>query len=98
MKCNQLFENEYHYVGDCKNSFRENGVCKFYNFVDVTDFAQAEERAIRISKLAFQLFVVIPEEITKAIHSHKIEYMYSKLKNVYMLYDIDDDTHYFFTK
>ncbi len=98
MKLNEIHKNKYYFAGTCISSFDEEGSCTFKNFVDVTDFAGAEERAKKISKEKFDQLITLPKSILTKINNHKIEYLHDHQKDVIMLYDHDADVHYFFIK
>jgi len=96
LKINEI--KKYHYIGNCVNSFDENGYCTFPNFSDATEFAQAEEDAKEISQEQFNRAVEIPNSILNKIVDHQIIYLYAEPEDVYMAYDADDDIHYFFIR
>lgn len=91
-----LYEDgTYKYSGSCVNSFdEETGFCSTGIFYDVSDFAVAEENATIIPKEVFDKQV----GKYKLEHSGNIEYQYYENRDVYALYDINNDIHYFFSQ
>ena len=88
--------NKRTYVGNCSNIFDEKtGKCKLDIFLDVSDFAHKDENAIEISKDDFYACVIVPEEIEEEIIAHDLKYLFYE-GNVWVLYDTNDDMHYFF--
>jgi hypothetical protein len=92
-----LFENKKPYVGNCVNSFDEDGEC-FGNlpYNDVTEFAHGDENAKKISKEEFEKHVDIPEHLKKIHNSNHVDYLHDKDNNVHMMYDHKSDVHHFF--
>jgi hypothetical protein len=90
-----IFEGK-HYIGSCVNSFDEDGDCIIDElpFSTVSDLAVAEENAKVINKNAFDETVTVPESIEHLTVGHEISYLVHD--EVYMLYDLDSDIHYFF--
>jgi len=84
------------YVGNCKNSFDEDGDCVVpqLGFRDVSELGYADEMAKRISLKDFTRLATIPAEILQDIKGHDVEYM--SYNDMLILYDVDSDTHYFF--
>jgi len=89
---------KFYYVGNCVNSFDEDGenIVNQLPFNDVNDFAVAEENAKPISKEVFNTLVANDEMLNK---KHEIVYgimlKYVDFPVVYA-YDTDDDIHYFY--
>lgn len=85
---------EKYIVGTCVNSFDEDADCinSDLPYRDVSEFAVADENAARITKEEFLKNVNVPEKLINidAIYLHDID------NDVYMLYDVDLDIHYFF--
>ena len=94
----QFLENEnqkYYYVGNCKNSFDDNGNSIIPQFSDTSDFACQEENAEEISKEQFMNLVhdhnIVPT-------NHEVIYLITQNEKIIMAHDTDDDIHYFFSK
>jgi hypothetical protein len=85
---------KYNFVGTCVNSFDDDS-CTFYNYRDVSDFATGESNAKNVSKEVFMSNVNWPDDIEL---SKRVEYLYDKSHDVYMVYDLDSDVHYFCVK
>jgi hypothetical protein len=92
------------YIGNCKNSFDpDTGDSLIDCFVDVSDFAVKEENGIEISKEEFEKFIKyldVPREVRNEFNppygtQHQLKYFFYD-NNIYVLYDQDDDVHYFF--
>lgn len=88
--------NKKNFVGTCVNSFDEDGECIIPElpFNDVNDLAYADENAENISKEEFYRSVNVPESVIKKTSGNEIFYLI--FEDVYMLYDGDEDIHYFF--
>jgi hypothetical protein len=95
----ESLNNRKHYVGNCVNGFDMDGYCniKQLPYNDTTDFAQAEENATKISSDEFFANVSYPEKLISNIKSNEIIYLHDSKHDVYMLYDLDNDIHYFFS-
>ena len=99
MRYTELMEanSKYYFVGTCVNSFDEDdGTCVFDNYQDVSDFAQSEEEAERIDAHAFYDAVAVPDQIARSLTNHELQYLRDIHRDVYMIYDVDSDIHYFF--
>ena len=85
------------YVGNCKDSFDENGDCYFPQlFRDVSEFAFKDENSLPLDKEEFYLFVgEIPAWLDKKIKNHKISYLFYD-GNICVIHDMTEDIHYFF--
>ena len=76
----------YHYVGNCTNSFDEAGECILSCFVDVSDFAKADEEATELTKADFLAVAEIPKEIRRRIggfgvgKGHTLRYLHDDRK------------------
>jgi hypothetical protein len=87
-------KNKKQLVGNCVNSFDEDGNCTIpqipYKYT--TQFAQSEENATQMNKDQFINNVNLPDSLKyiKAI------YLNDKDNDVFMLYDDQKDVHYFF--
>jgi len=95
-----LFENWRHFlnenyilVGNCKD-FDEGGYCMIDElpYSDATEFAQAEENASEISAEDFK--AAVGEILTVS----EPFYLYDEENDVYMLYDVAEDVHYFYVR
>ena len=86
------------YIGNCVNSFDEDGNCVVggVGYYDVSDFAVGEERAEALSWDEFDREVFVSLEIEEIIEGHEVIYLLDRERDLYMLYDCDDDIHYFF--
>lgn len=100
-KNKEIFEWEY--LGSCVDSFDMEGSCENTRlpYGDVSAFACGEERAIIILKNE------IEEEFSKnmkkscfvnILNKKDTTMLYDDEHNVYMLYDFEDDVHYFFKR
>ena len=83
-------------MGSCVNSFDEDGDCVVNDlpWSTVSDLGYADENAVDVGEHAFSTKVEIPSGIMGATAGHDIHYL--EHEDVYMLYDSDDDIHYFF--
>ncbi len=90
-------QSRKHFVGTCKNSFDDDGKCTVRElpWLDVSEFAYADENAVHISQSEFDQNTEIPSKLKQIFKRHNIIYMQSD--SVYIAYDDDTDTHYFFT-
>lgn len=98
-----IIENKEHrfksanFLGTCVNSFDEEGNCivpGLYN--DVTDFAYHEENALEISPQDFYNAAgAIPQALDQKINANR-KYLHDTNNNIFMVYDIVNDVHYFF--
>jgi hypothetical protein len=90
-------EKEYSYTGNCTDVFDEDGNSQIDAFTDVSDFAYKDENAKELDKEDFEAYVKeIPPEIEKKTKKHDVKYLFYD-GNTFVLYDADDDIHYFFT-
>ena len=62
-------------------------------FTDATDMAGAVENSQEVSRTDFYKWVKVLKE-----HKEIKEIEYRQLKNLYILYDIKKDIHYFYLK
>jgi hypothetical protein len=87
-------------VGNCTNSFDENGSCLFDFFIDVSDFAVADEAAMEMDKKQplsvddFWTYCTQPKN--RPWDRHEIRYLYDERTGIFMLYDETEDVHHFF--
>lgn len=92
----QFIKESYKYVGNCINSFDNDGECLFNFYNDVSDFAyHIEEYYVEISKGEFLKNVINNYQF---LNKNNIEYYYDTNKNIFVAYDVDKDIHYFFVK
>lgn len=96
MNLQEIIENSYHYVGNCINSFDEDGYgCVVDNlFRDVIDFAQEEEESEEITKNKFLSLV----DDTSMLPTGNYIYLITKDQKIIMAYEYNSDVHYFFVK
>ena len=96
MKVKELLKEQY--LGSCVNSFDDDGECLIADlpYADVTEFAQAEEQAIEISEREFKHNFDIPIGIQQQLSTNEVKYLYDQKHDVYMIYDLSTDVHYFF--
>jgi hypothetical protein len=87
----RLTETKAHYVGNCVDSFDEDGDCitPFLPWGTVSDFAVAEENAKQIDEKEFL------EHVDK-VHNIRAAKYYVTSDGVYMQYDPRKDVHYFY--
>lgn len=87
-------------VGSCVNSFDDDGYCIQHGvtYADASEFAVGDERADEISEEEFRAAVQIPPDLYQQVTSHEVCYLLDREESQYMLYDYDDDIHYFFGK
>ena len=94
MLLNEIVDVRAHYVGNCVNSFDEDGECDVRELPwnDTTEFAQAIEETTPLTKEQFMQQVSVPNEINiEGMQLAKTE------DGVYVAYDDNQDIHYFFT-
>ena len=86
------------YIGNCVNSFDEDGDCVIdsLGYYDVSDFGVGDERAETLSWDEFDREVFVSLEMEEIIEGHEVIYLLDRERDLYMLYDSDDDIHYFF--
>jgi hypothetical protein len=90
-------EQKKSYVGNCVNSFDNDGECtSSLPYRDTTDFAQGEENAEEITKTKFDSEVDVPNHLKKLHNSKHALYLHDKENDVHMLYDTKKDVHHFF--
>jgi hypothetical protein len=95
---NSIKENnleKYYYVGNCINSFDEDGDSLIDQFSDTSDFAWEEENANKISK---EEFLNLVDNYSMLPKHNKFIYLITMSKHVLMVYDKKSDVHYFFAK
>lgn len=90
----------YFFVGSCADSFDEDAECTIPElpYRDVTEFAQAEELYVTVSKKQFIDNVMIQAKaFEKLIGRKSTEFLYDKENDIFIMYDNKKDIHYFFT-
>lgn len=85
------------FVGTCANSFDDDGVCLIpaLPWVDISAFALADEGADTVSREFFHMNVEVPADIKAKVAGHVKSYLLTH-DHVWMIYDEQDDIHYFF--
>ena len=86
-----------HLVGTCVDSFDEDGNCLVPQlpFDTASDLGYADENAIGMTRKEFMEKVELdPETKKRVVERRKLLYM--RYKDLLMLYDPEDDIHYFF--
>ena len=93
-------QSAHHYVGNCVNSFDENGdnCTRGLPYRDSSHFASAEEDAEQESKEDFLKHVSVHPELHKILNSKHTTFLHDKDNDVHMMYDEKKDVHHFFTK
>jgi hypothetical protein len=87
------------FLGTCVNSFDEDGYCEVSGipYSDTTEFAQAEEQAVKISQQEFiNKAGEIPNDLKMEL-SDNLVFLHDQDNNLFMVYDGDSDIHYFFS-
>lgn len=95
MKIKELFEMNF--LGTCVNSFDEDGDCVIPGlYRDASDFASHEENAKKITQQEFESKVgKLSIDLSKKISKDR-EYYHDEDGNIYYIYDVKKDIHYFF--
>ena len=75
-------------IGNCVNSFDEEGNCLLSLFCDVSDFACVEEESEAISQQEFQ-------HLTGCLIFYNV-YLKHKKRGIFMGYNEEEDIHYFY--
>ena len=85
-------------LGTCVNSFDGDGYCiqPGIPYETTSDLAVGDENAEEIPEEEFRSQVVIPSELEQKVAGHEIYYLLDRDNDHYMLYDSNDDVHYFF--
>jgi len=93
-------DSKAYYIGNCKNSFDSDGDCHLaaLPWGTVSDFAADEESAHKLSIQEFLKHVFVPDGVHRALIGHVVDLLRTESRDVYMIYDHDTDTHYFFIK
>lgn len=91
-------QKQYAFVGTCVTLFDDDsGECKIEKYSDVTDFGQKWEASSSKCKEDF-INATIPEnEVVEKTKEHQCSYWKDEDRDVWFLYDHDEDIHYFFT-
>ena len=100
MNMKQIIKEEldkYFYFGNCKNIFDEDGSCEVSIFTNVSDFVFNDENSKEISKEEFFNKVSIGNDLWNKLKDHDLLYFYYP-NGLYVLYDDEEDIHYFFAK
>jgi hypothetical protein len=96
MQKGEKMKKKYEYVGNCLDSFDENGLSMLECcFQDVSHFAQMEEDAQEISAEVFYAYVTHKQYLPVSFDSETI-FLLTKCEKVMMAYLPQSDTHYFF--
>ena len=93
-----LLKEDRGLLGTCVNSFDGDGYCiqPGIPYETTSDLAVGDESAEEISGEEFRAQVMIPAELEQKVMGHEIYYLLDRSNDHYMLYDSDDDVHYFF--
>ena len=85
-------------LGTCVNSFDGDGYCiqPGIPYETASDLAVGDENAEEIPEEEFRSQVVIPSELEQKVAGHESYYLLDRDNDHYMLYDSNDDVHYFF--
>lgn len=87
--------NKATYIGNCTDSFSPTtGSCRLSVFTDVSDFALADEEAVDLEQDDF--LAVVDLGLDRPWESHQVKYLFDERTGVFMVYDEDEDIHYFF--
>lgn len=99
MKIFEVANKFANFLGTCVNSFDEDGDCTIpqLGYRDTSHFAYHEENADEISHEEFGKNAgIIPPDLNKEISVNRY-FLHDPDNDVYMIYDQDDDIHYFFS-
>ena len=93
-----LLEEGRGLLGTCVNSFDGDGYCiqPGIPYETTSDLAVGDESAVEISEEEFRSQVIIPADLEQKVTGHEVYYLLDRSNDHYMLYDSDDDIHYFF--
>ena len=93
-----LLEEGRGLLGTCVNSFDGDGYCTQPGipYDTTSDLAVGDENAEEVSEEEFRSQVVLPSELEQKVMGHEVYYLLDRGNDHYMLYDSDDDIHYFF--
>lgn len=86
----------FKYVGNCVNSFNDDGECLLSIFSDTSDFANVEENSEIVSKSKFINNVTLNKFFINLVQKNSTKILYNKDRDIYMIYDENKDIHYFF--
>jgi hypothetical protein len=95
-KLNEESERKYNFAGTCVNSFNEDGDSLLDEYRDVSDFAVGCEEAEQISQEKFIQMINVDSNAQQRIDIPNIQYLYDRDHDVVMLYDENEDIHYFY--
>lgn len=101
LKEHKLSNKPYEYVGNCVNSFDDDGDCVLSIFRDTSDFAVAEEESKEVSKEVSKDIVKtfkMSSELEKIAKRKTTKLLYNEDRDIYFLYDTKKDIHYFFVR
>jgi hypothetical protein len=87
----------YSYVGNCVYGFDEDGESLLPIFRDVSEFACHNEDAEKIDEVEFYKHIQKNLIVDGILNGNEVEYLKYREIDVYVIYDIDDDIHYFFS-
>lgn len=96
---------KYVYIGNCVDSFDEDSTCTNPDlpFEDVTQFAYADENSETITQNQFMNQIDLGDQNTREIFNNKkdnpdVKYLNYSDEDVIVIYDENEDIHYFFVK
>lgn len=89
----------YYIAGSYTGSFDEDAECTIPElpYKDVTDFAQAAELYISVTRSKFTHNVMIPKSLRRLVNKKTTKLLYDKKNDIIVMYDTVKDIHYFFT-
>ena len=93
-----LLKEDRGLLGTCVNSYDGDGYCiqPGIPYETTSDLAIGDENAEEISEEEFRAQTTVPAELEQKVAGHEVFYLLDKANDHYMLYDADDDVHYFF--
>jgi hypothetical protein len=88
----------YYIAGSCVSSFDEDAECMISElpYRDVTDFAQAAQLYVSVTRSKFIRNVVIPKSLKRLVNKKTTKLLYDKKNDIVIMYDMVKDIHYFF--
>ncbi len=78
------------FIGDCVNSFDEDGTSLIPIFEHVSDFACVEEQSHEVSQIVFSALTGSEDRYD--------EYLFNPERGILMGYNYHQDIHYFYEK